>query len=175
MRGCSSFTRVSTNYRRLLIVCPKMVQPYQTMMSSYATKKLRICLKSVEGHWANTEAMAHCHIMSSVAKFYTSEVRLSRRWNGNITASTWWVTADKSLYIWVRLEYTLRSLWKTFKQAWCSSLAYAIFLEGVKFTVCPIFIYCKIIVPLWIETRTAYKWVINVRTRLLLRNCYRSI
>ena len=42
----------------------------------------------------------------------------------------------------------------------------SIFLEGVKFTACPIFICCKIIVPLWIETRTAYKWVINVRTRL---------
>ena len=76
-----------------------MVQPYQTMISIYATKKLRICLKSVEGHWANTEAMAHCHIMSSVAKFYTSEVRLSRRWNGNITASTWWMAVDKPLYI----------------------------------------------------------------------------
>ena len=36
----------------------------------------------------------------------------------------------------------------------------------MKFTACHIFIYCKIIVPLWIETRTAYKWVINVRTRL---------
>ena len=36
----------------------------------------------------------------------------------------------------------------------------------MKFTACPIFIYCKIIVPLWIETRTAYKRVINVRTRL---------
>ena len=34
-------------------------------------------------------------------------------------------------------------------------------MEGVKFTACPIFICCKIIVPLWIETRTAYKWVIN--------------
>ena len=42
----------------------------------------------------------------------------------------------------------------------------SIFLEGVKFTACPIFICCKIIVPLWIETRTAYKWVINVRIHL---------
>ena len=81
-------------------------------------------------------------------------------------SGTWWITADKPLYIWVRLEYTLRSLWKTFKQAWCSSLVCSIFLEGVKFTACHIFIYCKIIVPLWIEARTAYKRVINVRTRL---------
>ena len=36
----------------------------------------------------------------------------------------------------------------------------------MKFTACPIFICCITIVPLWIETRTAYKWVINVRTRL---------
>ena len=36
----------------------------------------------------------------------------------------------------------------------------------MKLTACPIFIWCKIIVRLWIETRTAYKWVINVRTRL---------
>lgn len=50
MRGCSPFTRVSTNYRRLLIVCPKTEQPYKTMMSIYATRKWRICLKSAEGH-----------------------------------------------------------------------------------------------------------------------------
>lgn len=36
----------------------------------------------------------------------------------------------------------------------------------MKFTACPIFICCKITVPLWIETRTAYKWVINVRILL---------
>ena len=35
-----------------------------------------------------------------------------------------------------------------------------------KYTACPTYIWCKIIVPLWIETKTAYKWVINVRTRL---------
>ena len=99
MRGCSPFTRASTNYRKFSIVCQKMVQPYQTMMSTYATRRWRICLKSAEGHWANTEAMAHCLTMCSVAKFYTSEVRLSRHWNGSTTASTWWMVADKPIYI----------------------------------------------------------------------------
>ena len=107
-------------------------------MSIYATRRWHICLKSAEEHWANTEVMEHCLTMSSVAKFCTSGVRLRRHWNGSTTASTWWITADK----------------------------HSIFLEGVKFTACPIFICCKIIVPLWIETRTAYKWVINVRTLL---------
>ena len=65
--------------------------------------------------------MEHCLTMCSVAKSFTSEVRLSRHWNGSTTASTWWITADK----------------------------HSIFLEGVKFTACPIFIWCKIIAPLW--------------------------
>ena len=82
--------------------------------------------------------MAHYHIMSSVAKFYTSEVRLSRLWNGSTTASTWWITADKPIYI----------------------------FGGSEIYRLPYIHLCKIIVPLWIETRTAYKWVINVRTRL---------
>ena len=95
------FTRVSTSYRRLLIVCPKMGQPYKTMMSICATRRWHICLKWAEGHWANTEAMAHCLTMSSVEKFCTSVVRLSRLWNGSTTASTWWITADKFLlYFW---------------------------------------------------------------------------
>ena len=38
----------------------------------------------------------------------------------------------------------------------------------MKFTACPIFICCKIIVPLWIEARTAYKWVINVKPFCML-------
>ena len=29
---------------------PKMVQPYNTMMSIYATKRWLICLRSAEGH-----------------------------------------------------------------------------------------------------------------------------
>ena len=82
--------------------------------------------------------MAHCLTMYLVVKFCISEVRLSKHWNGSTTASTWWMVADNT----------------------------SIFLEGVKFTACHIFICCKIIVPLWIETRTAYKWVINVRTLL---------
>ena len=65
------------------------------MMSIYATRKWRICLKSAEGHWANTEAMAHCLTMFSVAKFSTSEVRLNRHWNGSTTERIWWVAADK--------------------------------------------------------------------------------
>ena len=83
--------------------------------------------------------MEHCLTMYLVVKFCISEVRLSKRWNGSTTASTWWITADKSLlYFW---------------REWNLPLA-------------PIFICCITIVPLWIETRTAYKWVINVRTLL---------
>ena len=82
--------------------------------------------------------MEHCLTMYLVVKFCISEVRLSKHWNGSTTESTWWITADNP----------------------------SIFLEGVKFTACPIFISSIIIVPLWIETRTAYKWVINVRILL---------
>ena len=76
--------------------------------------------------------------MYSVVKSCTSEVRLSKRWNGSTTASTWWIVADKPFYI----------------------------FGGSEISACPIFICYKIIVPLWIETWTACKWVINVRTRL---------
>ena len=69
-------------------------------MSIYATRRWHICLKSAEGHWASIEAMAHCLIMFSVAKFCTNEVRLSKRWNGSTTASTWWMAADEPVYIW---------------------------------------------------------------------------
>lgn len=87
----------------------KTEQPYRTMMSTYATRRWHICSRLAEGHWANTEAMAHCLTMFSVEKFCTSEVRLSRHWNGSTTASTYLIAADKPLYI----------------------------LEGVKFTACP--------------------------------------
>lgn len=117
---------------------PKMGLPHRTMMSIYATRRWHICLKSAEGHWASIAVTEHCLTMFSVAKSCTNEVRLSKRWNGSTTASIWWMAADKPIYI----------------------------LEGVKFTACPIFICFKIIVPLWIETRTAYKWVVNVRTLL---------
>ena len=45
-----NLTIVSTNYRKFSIVCQKTEQPYQTMMSIYATRRWRICLKSAEGH-----------------------------------------------------------------------------------------------------------------------------
>ena len=45
--------------------------------------------------------MEHCLTMYLVVKFCISEVRLSKHWNGSTTASTWWITADKSLlYFW---------------------------------------------------------------------------
>ena len=43
--------------------------------------------------------MAHCLTMFSVEKFCTSEVRLSKRWNGSTTASSCLIIADKPLYI----------------------------------------------------------------------------
>ena len=43
--------------------------------------------------------MVHCLTMCSVVKFYTSEVRLSKRWNGSTTASIWWIIVDNSIYI----------------------------------------------------------------------------
>ena len=53
------------------------------------------CNVAVKG----AEAMVHCLTMCSVVKFYTSEVRLSRHWNGSTTASTYLIAADKPLYI----------------------------------------------------------------------------
>ena len=83
--------------------------------------------------------MVQCLTTNVVVMFCISEVRLSKHWNGSTTASTYLIVVDKSLlYFW---------------REWNLPLA-------------PIFIWCKIIVPLWIETRTAYKRVINVRTRL---------
>ena len=43
--------------------------------------------------------MAHYLTMYLVAKFCTSEVRLSKRWNGSTTASIWWIIVDNSIYI----------------------------------------------------------------------------
>ena len=48
--------------------------------------------------------MAHCLTMFSVEKFCTSEVRLSKRWNGSTTASSCLIIADKPLYIFVGSE-----------------------------------------------------------------------
>ena len=77
--------------------------------------------------------------MCLVAKFCISVVKLSKPWNGSTTERTWWITADKPLlYFWRERNLPLAH----------------------------IFIWCKIIVPLRIDTRTAYKWVINVRTLL---------
>ena len=77
--------------------------------------------------------------MCLVAKFCISVVKLSKPWNGSTTERTWWITADKPLlYFWRERNLPLAR----------------------------IFIWCKIIVPLWIDTRTAYKWVINVRPLL---------
>ena len=87
-------------------------------MSIYATRRWRICLKWAEEHWASTEAMGHCLTMCSVEKFCTNGVRLSRHWNGSIMAGTWWITADKPLYIFGGSEiyrlplYSIVPLWK---------------------------------------------------------------
>ena len=82
--------------------------------------------------------MEHCLTMYLVVKFCISEVRLSRHWNGSTTASIWWIIVDNSIYI----------------------------FGGSEIYRLPNIHLMQIIVPLWIETRTAYKWVINVRTRL---------
>ena len=82
--------------------------------------------------------MEHCLTMYLVVKFCISEVRLSKHWNGSTTASTWWIQRINPFYIFGGSEIC--------------RLPYIHLLQNNS--------------PLWIEARTAYKWVINVRTRL---------
>lgn len=77
----------------------------------------------------------------------------------------YYVLGGKVLYKRSEIEQALKREYNG-KYLMNGSINPSIFLEGVKFTACPIFICFKIIVPLWIETRTAYKWVVNVRTLL---------